>query len=304
MERTETCVIVNPAAGSAGDVDALRQALRRLGPVTMRETGRSGDARREAARAVAQGFGRVVAAGGDGTLGEVVDGLGGGFDGTAGVLPLGTGNDFARSAGVPAEPDGAVAVLAAGRVAAVDVLEVAARGASSRVINAVTGGFSAVIDENLDDTAKEWLGPVAFLVSAGRSLPELRRYRVELTADGGAAETLDAYNIVVSNGRSVGGGVPVAPTALVDDGVAEVTVIPVLPVAELTALVGRLLVGGDDDRLVRRRARRLRIDAQPATALTHDGEVRGTTPVSVAVRPRALRFAVGADAALSAAPAG
>src|SRR5690349_6364901 len=118
----KTCIIINPNAGSAGEVERLRETLEKLPETTVRITEKEGDARRMAAVALKSGTGLIVAAGGDGTLNEVVNGLAEDFGrARLGLLPLGTGNDFARSINIPTDLDAALAVLQGGRVQTVDV---------------------------------------------------------------------------------------------------------------------------------------------------------------------------------------
>src|SRR5687768_9941509 len=94
----KTCVIVNPNAGSAEEFSAMQAGLSRLGEVTLWETKGRGDAINYAKKAGKEEFDQVVAAGGDGTLNEVVNGLADDFSRIRlGIIPLGTGNDFART---------------------------------------------------------------------------------------------------------------------------------------------------------------------------------------------------------------
>src|SRR5712691_3191908 len=105
MWPVRTCVIFNPAARGE-KAKRFRRHLDDLGSdCALKLTTAAGDARRLAAEAVAEGFEIVVAAGGDGTLNEVLNGIGdapGGFEkARLGVLPLGTVNVFARELALP-----------------------------------------------------------------------------------------------------------------------------------------------------------------------------------------------------------
>ena len=105
----EILVILNPAARSERAKSAW-QRIERLPHCTMRTTSAPGDARAVAARAVEQGFTTVVAAGGDGTVNEVVNGIAG-SDVALGILPVGTMNVFATELGLPGDLDEAWAVI-------------------------------------------------------------------------------------------------------------------------------------------------------------------------------------------------
>ena len=117
-----TLVILNPNAGSADQVPRLRRLLAGQPGFEVRETEGPGDAETLAREAVRDGVATVVAAGGDGTLNEVLNGLADDLSAARlGVLPLGTGNDFARTVGVPEETEAALQVLHRGRTRRIDV---------------------------------------------------------------------------------------------------------------------------------------------------------------------------------------
>src|SRR2546421_3092894 len=97
------CVIVNPKAGSVTDLDALLKQLELLQPATIRITDGGGAAEAYARDAAQNGCDEIVAAGGDGTLNEVINGMADYVDRIRlGLIPLGTGNDFARCLNLPA----------------------------------------------------------------------------------------------------------------------------------------------------------------------------------------------------------
>src|SRR5437773_1326731 len=105
-------VILNPNAGSVTDRDGIRKQLESLNPVAVCTTGKAGHAAAFARRAVQQNCSYVIAAGGDGTLNEVINGVARhSRDIRVGLLPLGTGNDFARSLKLPTTVEENIAVL-------------------------------------------------------------------------------------------------------------------------------------------------------------------------------------------------
>jgi diacylglycerol kinase (ATP) len=293
MSDQPTQVIFNPAAGREQDRDDLLERLGRLG--TVHTTKGPGDARRLARDAAAGGAGLVVAAGGDGTVNEVVSGLAPGFEAALAVVPLGTGNDLAGTLGMPDDPLEAVAVVAAGPTVAADVIRLRIAGEERWAVNAVTAGFSALVDEALESRSKELLGSLAYLVTAGRSLPELEAHRLRLSVDDGDERSLDAFNLVLANGPTVGGGVPVAADARLDDGLLHLLVVPEMPLPALAVALGRLFAvgGGEVRELHVERVRKVRFDAEPAMQVTADGEVVGRTPAQAEVLPGALRCVIG-----------
>ena len=109
----KTRVILNPAAGSVTDVPKLIELLHGLGKLQVEVSAKRGAVERLARKALRDGCKLIIAAGGDGTLNEVVNGIGKKSSGVQiGLLPLGTGNDFARSLGLPVKLE---AAHAAGR---------------------------------------------------------------------------------------------------------------------------------------------------------------------------------------------
>src|SRR3954453_362193 len=121
----KTCIILNPSAGSVGELDALGDRLATLPDAEIRLTNKRGSARRFARTALNKGRETIIAAGGDGTLNEVLNGIGQDFASVrVGLIPLGTGNDFARSIGLPGELETALETIRAGAMRPVDLVRV------------------------------------------------------------------------------------------------------------------------------------------------------------------------------------
>jgi diacylglycerol kinase (ATP) len=243
----------------------------------------------------------VVAAGGDGTLNEVLNGLGDHFGRVAlGVLPVGTGNDFVRSIGVPADLDEAVEVLVRRRRHRVDVARVRVEGRRRYFLNMSVGGFAREVDEVLDREVKSRWGALSYIRSAAGALPELAAHRtvIEISgAGGGGRERLeiDAYVVVVANARYVASGIPAAPSARIDDGLLDLIVFPEMPLARLAVLIPRALLGRhvEGGQVVFRRARRFTVEAEPPLAFNADGELLPPGTTAFEVLPRALEVIVG-----------
>ena len=222
----KTCIILNPAAGKIADLDAIVARLARLPGAEIRLTGRRGSGARFARTALRKGCDTIIAAGGDGTLNEIINGIGENPTGArVGLIPLGTGNDFARTIGVPVDLENAIDLIAAGPTRAVDLVRVT----SDEVryfVNVSAGGFSGLVHEKLTPKMKKTWGPLAYLRSAAAALPELRAYRTTLALDNTESLTLELYNVVVANGRYVAAGTLIAPEAVIDDGLLDIVLIP------------------------------------------------------------------------------
>jgi diacylglycerol kinase (ATP) len=299
----ETCIIVNPNAGSAGEIEALRERLAELPGAEVFFTAAPGDAEARARDALRAGVRTVVAAGGDGTLNEVVNGLAADFGrARLGLLPLGTGNDFARSIGVPADLEEALDILAAGRVRTVDVGRATVGNESRHFLNMAVGGFSPVVSEKAEEAKPRW-GPLAYLRGAVDALPELQEFSAVLTLGGGDVvveiET-ETYNLVLANGRFVASGIPIAPQAALDDGLFDVMIIPAASFPQMARLLPRILLGRhlDSDLLLFRRAARIEVESTPHMTFNVDGEILGEAgegPARFEVLPQALEMVVGPD---------
>ena len=289
-------VILNPKAGSARKVAAIVKRIRHLPDVAVRLTARKGDAVRFARTALRKGCEMIVAGGGDGTLNEVVNGIGAhGSRIRLGLIPLGTGNDFARTLNLPTDLDEAIALLAAGHTRAIDLVRVT----SDRVryfVNVSAGGFSGLVDEKLTPEMKKTWGPLAYLRGAAAALPELRAYRTRLSLDKTESLTLSLYNVVIANGRYVGGGRQIAPEASIDDGLLDIILIQERSTAELALLAAQVALGNhlSSDAIVFRRAAKVTVNSKPGMWFNVDGELVGNEPAKFEVLPRALQFVVAA----------
>jgi diacylglycerol kinase (ATP) len=291
----QTWVIVNPNAGSGGDVAGLEAALSGLPGTSLKLTEQAGDAERLARKAVESGVERVVAAGGDGTLNEVVNGLSADFgQARLGLLPLGTGNDFARTIGVPDDLEAAIAILQEDQVRAVDVVRADVDGRSRFFLNGSAGGFARKVSELASDAKDRW-GPLAYMRAAIGALPELTGFLTRITLNGSEVLELETYNIVVSSGRYVASGIPVAPNAVLDDGLLDVMIAPATTIPQLAVLVPMVLLGrhAESDLLLFRKSPTVEIRCDPPMAFNVDGELLGEGPARFEVLPRALRMIVG-----------
>ncbi len=296
-------VLYNSNAGSAAEADI--EALRTLPGVDLVDCQDPQDTIAAAADAGHTGESVVVAAGGDGTVHLVANGLmqaGTSADTrpALGVLPLGTGNDFARTLGLDlaAPPIEALDGLRRGTPRPMDIIRVSHPGledATQYAINVCAGGFSGAVDEVLTSELKEAWGPLAYLVGAVKALPDLSDYDTRVAWDDGPAEPIQAFNVVVANGRTAGGGKPVAPRANPEDGLLDVVVVRSGTGADVARLVARVLAGDylDDDHIVFNRVARLAVESHPGMWFNVDGELRTNDPITFEVVPAALRVIAG-----------
>ena len=290
------CIIVNPIAGSIKDLDVLLKKLRRLRPDELHLTHKPGDAETFARKAIRAGCNYVIAAGGDGTLNEVVNGIASprrAREICVGVVPLGTGNDFVRSLGLPATLEENIDILRSKQTAPVDLVRV--RSDRTRYfVNVSTGGFSGLVNEKLTPEIKHAWGPLAYVRSAAAALPELHAYRTTIVLDGTERLSIDLYNVIIANGRFVAAGLPIAPNADPSDGLLDLVLIPKLPKPEMALLATEMVLGKhlSSNALIFRRAKKISVRSRPGMWFNVDGEAVGNEPAVFQVVPRALNFVV------------
>ena len=295
-KRVKPYVIVNPVAGSIVDLNVVLRQLRRLNAKEVRVTRRPGEAETLARKAVRAGSGYIIAAGGDGTLNEVINGVASPrppFEICVGIVPLGTANDFARSIGLTSEMDANINILRAKKTAPVDLGRMTG-GRTRYFVNASSGGFSGVVDEKLSSEIKSSWGPLAYLRSAAAALLELHAYRTTVIVDDAERLMIDLYSIIIANGRFVAAGLPIAPEANVSDGLLDVVLVPKRPAAEMALLIAEMLLGKhlSGGAVIFRRARKISVKSRPGMCFNADGELVGNKPTVFQVLPRALDFVV------------
>ena len=299
-QRSEvrSCIILNPRAGSAEQMGVLRRAAAAQTEATLYETDSAGHATALAAEALEEGYGLVVAAGGDGTINEIVNGLAGDFArAKLGIIPLGTGNDLARTLAIPADPLAALDIVMGGAEHRLDLMRAETIGRATYGINVAAGGFSGQVGEALTEELKAGWGPLAYLLGAARVVPDLASYETTIAWDDGPVERVEALNIVVANGRTAAGGFQVAPLANPEDGLLDVIVVRHGDVLDLAGIAALLLAGDylASEQVILRRARRVRVASTPGMWFNVDGELFTSQPITFTVMPQALRVVVGPE---------
>ncbi len=293
--------IVNPVSGQH-DVDETAAELRRVledhaSDVEVRVTTEGGDAYRWAADAADQGVDLLVVVGGDGTVASVLDGARRGAEPVpVAIVPMGTANGVARAVGIPATGLGVLPSLLEGRVVPIDLFEVEASGRAFVLF--LGAGFDAEINADTARESKSRFGPLAYLAAAARRLrgSSSRRIDFELELDG-RSERTRGHSVSVVNAAPVHVvGVAVGPDASSTDGQLDVTVL------RRTGPIGVLLdtidlLTGRAHRTNAMRARRVTIRATPSLKVHADGDLIGTTPVTVTTVPQGARLLVPQDAA-------
>ena len=294
-------LIVNENAGSADISERLREAVDERDHVACWRSRNEGDGIHLARKAAEEGFDVVAAAGGDGTINEVVNGImASGRDVTLGIVPLGTGNDLSRTLDIPTDPEPALDLLQSGERRRLDTFVIETSDESIEAvygINAAAGGFSGKVGEAISSELKASWGPLAYLIGAASLIPEIQEYETYISYDGNEPEYVNALNIIVANGRTVAGGKRVSPLSNPEDGLLDVVIVKKGSVVELGDVAARLVAGNllSSHIVTHRLARSIRVDSRPGMWFNVDGELITKEPVTISVREAALSVIVGTD---------
>lgn len=291
----KTLFIVNPTSGRDLAAPMRRELLDAVS--TMRGADahvltRPGEAALVAQKAVLEGYERIIVAAGDGTLNEVVNGIGD-SDVAIGVVPLGTGNVFASELGLePDSLDQSLSVIQAGKTRRIDI----GRAGDTRFLLMAGFGFDAEVVHSVPSRAKGVFGKFAYAPMLVRESVRCQPSRFRLLFDEEITLETEAYNVIVCNCASYAPNFQIAPDARTDDGLLDVLVFGNEPAMKLKFLgwVSQSLVTSAvaDSSVERYQARRLRIDANPSVKMQIDGDVRGESGIDIEVLPNALNLIV------------
>ena len=287
--------------GRAAEDPELRSAVERLRAaghrVEVRVIWEPADTPKFAEQGAREGFDAVVAAGGDGTLNQVLGGILAGGCSTEtilGVLPYGTANDFAAGCRLPLDdPGGVLSLIANGPPRRVDAGTVNGRP----FINVATGGYGAEVTTGTPVEMKSLLGGFAYFLTGLANVTSLVPKQTRLVAEDLEWEGR-LLGLAVGNGRQAGGGFQVCPDAQLDDGLLDVLVIPDVEWHELTTLIDDLRQLGqrpDFQRIIYRRARWLEVEARDGLQVNLDGEPLAATHFRFETLPRCVQVCLPED---------
>jgi diacylglycerol kinase (ATP) len=252
-----------------------------------------GTAKSQAANLIDQGCRIIVAAGGDGTVSSVMEGVLG-TDAALAVLPLGTGNDFSRSIGVGPNIDSAIDALAERKVKRIDVGRWQQGGRCGHFVNVAGCGFDAAVADRVNTGYRRLRGRSAYLAGILQCLFKFRSSNLSLVVDGELVYGR-AMLCAFANARSYGGGMQIAPTADLTDGWLDLVLVGELGRVEFLWSFPRLLKGThlSHPKVSHRLFRHLEVLSDPPVPILVDGELLRPGPLTVEVVPSALNVVVG-----------
>lgn len=286
-------VVLNPTSGEGTHGDRVRELAAEYGYL-VRETEAAGDAVALGREAAAGGANLVAACGGDGTINEVVRGIGeaDAFDDvTFGVLPAGTGNNFAGNIGV-ADIEQGFEVLERGEVRRIDL-----GTANDRLfVNSCVSGLTAEASAQTSSEMKERFGVLAYVLTSLRTMADFEGFDLTVADADGAATLWEGHAIVAMIGNARRAGPQRVSPANVEDGLFDVTIVEEMPTGDLLqeAAIHRLF-GEDGEHVTRLRAPSLHIDVNDPESIEFslDGEMVAFERVDAEVLPARLRIHVG-----------
>jgi len=250
----------------------------------------------QARQAADDGSEMVIAAGGDGTVNAVVNGLACGGGNTAlAILPLGTGNDLCRTLAVPLNLRAALETLREDRRRTIDLARIKTAGGDFLYANAVTGGNSNRILENLTDEAKQRWGAWCYLRGAIDVLADLRGYKLTASFDDAPPREYSVWNVVVANGQTAGGGIGAAPHASLEDGRLDVILVLDGTPLDMASLSAGFLLSDytQHHHVVTRQVKNASLEFEPESKILADGEPVVGNRFHFEVLPGALDVVVG-----------
>jgi len=292
-------LIANPISGKGRQDQLVHQVADHLqkarGTPKILWTARRGHAEELAATAVREGATHVVAIGGDGTIHEIVNGIVNARTSVdsviLGILPLGTCNDLARELKIPRKLSSGIQTLLSGRVRFVDLGKVGERYFTT----VATLGFDTSVSQYVASGAGPGFlsGTMKYLYGALATLVRYRSVRVHLRGDHNEFEG-PVFLAAIANTSYYGGGMKIAPTALIDDGGLTLCLVRQMSRMEVVRMLPTVFSGKHirHPKVSTSFVRRLEVTSSEPVAIWADGEPIARTPATFQVVPHSLPLLV------------
>jgi YegS/Rv2252/BmrU family lipid kinase len=229
----------------------------------------------------------IIVGGGDGTISGTIGTLAG-SEAVFAPLPLGTANSFARTLDYGADLEAAVAAIAAGQVARIDLAEIDGH----LFANSAAIGVSPMIGDTIPPRLKRWLGRFGYLIWAIRTMIRFRPFLVTVEGEGAPSESW-ATEVRILNGR-FSGGIQLSEEARLDDGTIRLQIVSGKSRWRLALDWYRRILGlgGKDEAVIELRGHAFGIATRPAQKVAIDGEVLARTPIAVKIHRRTVNLVV------------
>ncbi|MEH7122545.1 diacylglycerol kinase [Bacillus sp. JJ1532] len=290
-------IIYNPTSGREIFKKHLAEVLQKLETAgyetSCHATTGPGDATKAARMAVERKYDLVVAAGGDGTINEVVNGLAEqAYRPKLGIIPVGTTNDFARALHIPRDIEAAADIIVKGDRIPVDI----GRINDKYFINIAGGGRLTELTYEVPSKLKTMLGQLAYYLKGIEMLPSIRSTEVSIEYDGKLFEG-EAMLFLVGLTNSVGGFEKLAPDSSINDGLFSLLILKKTNLADFIR-IATLAVRGEhinDPQVIYTQANRIKVQSSEKLQLNLDGEFGGLLPAEFVNLYRHLEVFVPID---------
>lgn len=291
-------IILNPSSGretARSNIENVLSYLAMKGSIERADinyTAKRFDAMNFAIDTNPEEYDMLIAAGGDGTINEVVTGImRSEIDIPIAIYNSGTVNDFATINHLPSSPADFARMLEDPEFVRVDC----GKAGDSYFMNVLAGGSFADVVYNVQPDLKTALGPVAYWISAMKDIPSLNSSQHITIHNGDETIETDAVMFFVSNTSSVGGFRNLMSRADVTDGLLDVMVLKKMERTEIMPLFGKIIVGDhiNSDKVIYFQATDFSIEAPEAEStitLDLDGEKGPSLPIRISCVPRAINL--------------
>ncbi len=294
--RLRVFVLVNARSGGCRSTSDVRRALHEhLGPIgqafTVHELEEREEIRAVVCQAARDGYDVIIAAGGDGTVSAVANGMIH-VEARLGIIPLGTANVLARELGIPLEIAGASALIAGPHeLASVDAMKVG----GTHYFTQIGVGIDAAMIRDTSHEEKKRLGVLAYIRRLIGHLLGASSRRLSIRVDGRRLRQTAIQLLVANCGTLGASGLRWGPDIRPDDGRIDVCILRARTILDSLRLFVSVLTGSqpeDPDITYRTASQAVAVHASPPLPVQGDGELLGQTPITVQVVPRALRVIV------------
>lgn len=294
-------LIANPISGKgkaktvAEHTHNMLSNAERKGQIKFTKGG--GDASHFAEEAASNGIKWVIVCGGDGTLHEVVNGIGPITDVNLSIIPCGRGNDLASAIGIPRKIDKAIDTLFTGTNKSIDLGRVRSENGSEHYFTTIaTCGYDTEVSRRGASRDTPFSGTASYLYAAVVTLFNYECPFVEIEGDFGKYEG-EILLAATGSTKSYGGGFKIVPDAIYDDGLFDVCIIRPLPSFTILRLMATLFWGGhvNHPAVEINQTRSLKIKTDPPVMLFADGEPMCETPATIEIIKHGIRVMVPSD---------
>ena len=250
-------------------------------------TSRPQDATEIAKQSSSGNYSHVIAVGGDGTIHEVVNGLAG-QPTVFGMIPTGTGNDLARMFDLPNDPVRAVERVLHGTQRTIDLLDLN----GTYVSNIVGLGFDAAVAKDTNTANwKKRAGALGYVLSVVKMMFAFQPFRLQVELDGKTMVFEGCWLVAIGNSKYYGGGMQICPDAKMDDGLLDVCIVNNLTRLQLLRFFPTVFSGKHIrlPQVTYMQGKSVRVQTDRPIPIHGNGEILGTTPCEINIRPAALQ---------------